>query len=210
MENINNENIAYRVKPERDIDGRIRVLHRNMLLPCDNLLDNCNWNTKAKPIQKKQSKKTASGLLPKKNDNEEERVTLNKDGSEMGEIIVFTTREIQFFSKENRGNIEKEEKEGQKVEEKVDFSTELEKSRQELHREKVARPKGNEKMIVIDDGSTFCEIEGQKVDNKVDSPIEFKKSKGKEEIITLDVVKQEAERWRIKIKVELKEAMRNP
>ena len=45
----------------------------------------------------------------------------------------------------------KEEKESQKVEEKVDFSIELEKNRKELHREKVARHKGNEKMIVLDD-----------------------------------------------------------
>ena len=176
MENINNENITYKVKPERDIDERIPVLHRNMLLPCDNLLDNFNWNIKAKPTQKKQSKNTASGLLPKKNDSEEERVTGNKDGSEMGEIIAFTPREIQIFTEENRDNIEKEETKGQKVEEKVDLSIELEKSRQELHREKVARPKGNEKMLVIDDGSKYCEIEGQKVDKKVDSPIVGKNS----------------------------------
>ena len=85
----------------------------------------------------------------------------------MGEMTAFTPREVQIFSKENGGNIEKEQKEGQKVEDKVDFSIELQKSRQELQREKVARPKGNEKMIVTDDGSEYCEI-GQKVDKKVD------------------------------------------
>ena len=70
-------------------------------------------------LTKKQNKKTASGLVPKKNDNEEGRVTGNEDdGSEMGEMIAFTPREIQIFSKENSGNIEREEKEGQKVEEK--------------------------------------------------------------------------------------------
>ena len=106
----------------------------------------------------------------------EERVTGNEDGSEMGEIIAFTPREIQIFTKENRDNIQKEETKGQKVEEKVYFSIESEKSRQELHREKVARPKGNEKMLVIDDGSKYCEIEGQKVDKKVDSPIVDKNS----------------------------------
>ena len=57
--------------------------------------------------------------MPKKDDNEEGRVTGNEDdGSEMGEMIAFTPREIQIFSKENSGNIEREEKEGQKVEEK--------------------------------------------------------------------------------------------
>ena len=111
-----------------------------MFLPCDNILDNLNWNIKTKPSHKKQNKKTTFGLLSKKNDNEEERVTGNEgDGSETGEIIAFTPREIQVFSKENSENIQKEEKEGQEVEEKVDVSIELEKSRQELHREKVAR-----------------------------------------------------------------------
>ena len=49
--------------------------------------------TYSKKTQKKQNKKTAYGLLPKKNDNEEGRVTRNEDdGSEMGEMIVFTPR----------------------------------------------------------------------------------------------------------------------
>ena len=167
VENINNENIAYKVKPERDTDGRIRVLHRNTLLPCDDLLDNFNWNIKTKPTHKKQNKKTASGLLPKKSDNEEVKVTRNKnDGSEMGEMIAFTPREIQIFSRENSESIEKEEKEDQKVEGKVDFSIELENSRQEMHKEKAVRSKGNEKIIVVNDGFEYCEIGGGKMDNK--------------------------------------------
>ena len=114
VENINNENITYKVKPERETDGTIRVLHRNIILPCDDLLDNFSWNIKTKPNhKKKQNKKTASGLLPKKNHNEEGRVTRNEDdGSEMGEMKAFTPREIQIFSKEKSDNIEKEEKEG--------------------------------------------------------------------------------------------------
>ena len=100
-----------------------------MLLACDDLLDNFNWNIKTKPTPKKQNKKTASGLLPTKNDNEEGRVTGNEDdGSEMGEMIAFTPKEIQIFIKENSYNIKKEEKESQKVEDKVDFSIELERS----------------------------------------------------------------------------------
>ena len=112
------------MKPERNTDGRIRVLHRNMLLPSDDLLDSFNWNIKTKPTKKKQNKKATSGLPPMKNDNEKGRATGNEgDGSEMGKMIVFTPREIQIFSKENSGNIEKEEKEVQKVEDKVeDFS----------------------------------------------------------------------------------------
>ena len=138
-----------------------------MLLPCDNLLDNFNWNINTQPTHEKQNKRTASRQLPKKNDSEEESVTENEDdGSEIGEMIEFTPREIQTFSKENSDKIEKKEKEGQKVDEKVDFSIELEKSGQELRREKVVRPKGNEKMIVIDDGSEYCEREGRKMEDK--------------------------------------------
>ena len=49
--------------------------------------------------------KTASGLLSKKNNNEEEQVTGNEDdGSEMGEMIAFTQRENQIFSKESSDN----------------------------------------------------------------------------------------------------------
>ena len=104
----------------------------------------------------------------------------------MGEMTAFTPREIQIFSKENGGNIEKEQKEGQKVEDKVDFSIELQKSRQELQREKVARPKGNEKMIVTDDGSEYCEI-GQKVDKKVD--FQYNQRKNRQELHRKKVVR---------------------
>ena len=81
-------------------------------------------------------------------------------------MIEFTRREIQTFSKENSDKIGKKEKEGQKVDEKVDFPIESEKNERELPREKVVRPEGNEKMIVIDDGSEYCETEGRKMEDK--------------------------------------------
>ena len=56
VENINNENVTYKVTSERQ--------------------------------------------LPKKNDKEEESVTEDEDDdSEMGEMIEFTPREIQMFSR---------------------------------------------------------------------------------------------------------------
>ena len=42
IENLNSENITYKVQP--DLSGKIRTFHRNMLLPCNNLLDNFDWN----------------------------------------------------------------------------------------------------------------------------------------------------------------------
>ena len=177
LENLKNKNITYNVKPEKDTSGRIRVPYRNIVLPYDNLLENFNWNIKTELNHKKQDKKTASWQLPKKNDNEEERVTENKDdGSEMGEMIEFTQREIQIFSKKNNDKIEKEKK-IQKIHEEVDFSIELEKSRQELPGEKVVRPKGNEKLIAIDDGSQYCETEGRKMEDKDQGGIKRSKEK---------------------------------
>ena len=55
--------------------------------------------------------------------------------------------------------------EGQKLEEKVDSPIELGKSRQKLHREKVVRPKGNEKIIAVDDGFEYWKTEGRKMEN---------------------------------------------
>ena len=117
VENINNEQIKYKLKPERGTNGRIRVLHRKIFLPYGNLLDNFNWNIKTQPTHKKQNKKTRQ--LPKKNDNEEKCVTESEDDdSETGEMIEFTPREIQIVSKENIDKIENKEKEDQKVNEK--------------------------------------------------------------------------------------------
>ena len=67
----------------------------------------------------------------------------------------------------------RKKREGQKVENKLEFFIKLERSRQELPKEVVTRAKGNEKMIAVDVGSEFCGIEGQKVDKKVDFPIEL-------------------------------------
>ena len=53
LENIKNKNITYNVKPEKDTNGRIRVPYRNKVRPCDNLLDNFNWNIKTELNHKK-------------------------------------------------------------------------------------------------------------------------------------------------------------
>ena len=94
----------------------------------------------------------------------------------MGEMIEFGQREIHIFSKKNNDKIEKEKK-SQKIHEEVDFSIELEKSRQELPGEKVVRPKRNEKLIPIDDGSQYCETEGRKVEDKDQGGIKTIKEK---------------------------------
>ena len=56
--------------------------------------------------------------------------------------------------------------ESQKVDKKVESPIELGKTRQELHREEVVSPKGNENIIAVDDGFEYCETEGRKMENK--------------------------------------------
>ena len=35
--------VVYKVRPEHDPQGKLRILYRNMLMHCDDLLDNYNW-----------------------------------------------------------------------------------------------------------------------------------------------------------------------
>ena len=46
VENINNKNVTYKVKSEKETDGKKRAIHRNLLLPC-NTPDSFNWNIEA-------------------------------------------------------------------------------------------------------------------------------------------------------------------
>ena len=67
--------------------------------------------------------------------------------------------------------------EGQKVDEKVNFPIELQKSGEVLPREKVVRPKENEGMIVKDYGSEYCETECIKMEDKIQEGIRRSKDK---------------------------------
>ena len=44
IENLNSGNITHKMQPENDLNGKICTLHSNMLLSCDNLLDNFDCN----------------------------------------------------------------------------------------------------------------------------------------------------------------------
>ena len=39
IENLNSENITYKLQAQSNLNRKIRTLDRNMLLSCDNLLD---------------------------------------------------------------------------------------------------------------------------------------------------------------------------
>ena len=38
--------VTYKIQPEHNPKAKVRILHRNHVLLCDNLLDNFNWNIK--------------------------------------------------------------------------------------------------------------------------------------------------------------------
>ena len=67
--------------------------------------------------------------------------------------------------------------ESQKVDKKIDSPIELGKSSQELHREKVVRPKGNENIIAAGDGFEYCETGGRKMGHKDQGGINRSKEK---------------------------------
>ena len=38
------DSAVFKVQCENENCGKTKILHRNMLMPCDNLLDNFDWN----------------------------------------------------------------------------------------------------------------------------------------------------------------------
>ena len=47
-----NDPVVYKIRPEHDPKGKIRIVHCNMLMYCDNLLDNFDWNIREPVYQK--------------------------------------------------------------------------------------------------------------------------------------------------------------
>ena len=52
--------VVYKVKQEDEDNSKIRVLHRNMIMKIDDILDNFDWNKKEKVKQKSESPKTSN------------------------------------------------------------------------------------------------------------------------------------------------------
>ena len=49
---IGNDPVVYKIRPEHDSKGKTRIVHRNILMQCDNLLDDFDWNIKEPVYQK--------------------------------------------------------------------------------------------------------------------------------------------------------------
>ena len=78
--------VVYQIRPEKQPNGKIRVLHRNMLMPCNALLDNFNW-----PLQKLQDNKATRGKLTVKSSIQEVDGSDTSDEDDFG----FTPQQIR-------------------------------------------------------------------------------------------------------------------
>ena len=71
------------MQAENDPNGRTRNLHRNMLQPCDDLLDNFNWNLT------KKDKRKAESIVENKTQKVEKHKEIQEESSE-DELPQFT------------------------------------------------------------------------------------------------------------------------
>lgn len=152
------EPVVYKVRSERNQEGKTRVLHRNMLLLCDDLLDNFDWNirdyrkttTNNKTKTKQHMKAIQDQDRVSTNDDEssgsEEEIGLTPQGLHLcrGEESDVETRKGDFAK--DKGNQEKGSKtslESSKMErkmavnmderEEIDFNVEREEVKSQLH-----------------------------------------------------------------------------
>lgn len=97
VEKPNEDGVVYKVKPERNLNGKQRTLHRNMLLPVSDILDNFNWDlsdkdedqgTKGKQKRKKYSVER----------NVPDRSHSNDETDSDDELITFTPNQLQHLS----------------------------------------------------------------------------------------------------------------
>ena len=53
LSSIGNDPVVYEVRPEHNPKAKLRTVHSNMLMHCDNLLDNFDWNIREPAFQKR-------------------------------------------------------------------------------------------------------------------------------------------------------------
>ena len=83
LETYGENPVLYRVQAENDPNGRTRNLHRNMLQPCDDLLDDFNWNLS------KKDKRKAESAVENKTQKVEKHKEIQEESSE-DEVPQFT------------------------------------------------------------------------------------------------------------------------
>ena len=174
-ENLNSENMTYKAQPENDLNGKICTLHRNMLLSCDDLLDNFDWNIigedhtskediKSKPsdahTEIKDRVKSVTHNRSQGNKKEVAYCDAETKNSTENEALEFTLKELQCLDQDkSKRELERDSRnEGYEQQEDVDFITgqtvELD------HKPNVIPKRGRTKKIIqVEYGSDYWERE---------------------------------------------------
>ena len=180
IENLNSENITYKVQPENDLNGKIRTLHRNMLLSCDNPLDNYDWSItgedhisnhkgkeyiKSKPRDANtQIKDRLKNLTPNRSQgNKRKEVAYSdaeRESSTENEALEFTTKEMQCLNQSKiKRELERDSRnEGSGQQEDVNFT--IGQTAELDHKPNIIPKRGRTKKIIqVEDGSDYWERE---------------------------------------------------
>ena len=108
IESYGEDPVIYKVQPENDKNGKARNLHRNMLQPCDELLDNFNWNLSDKDHQHEDN---ALADIKKKSKTKDKREVIStEEESSSDEIPQFTpaalAQPVKYFDNDKSSNIQ--------------------------------------------------------------------------------------------------------
>ena len=180
IENFSSENITYEVQPENDLNGKIRTLHRNMLLSCDNLLDNYDWsiigednitNHKSKEYIQSKPSDTNTQIKERIKNVTHNRSRGNKgkevaysdaetESSTENEALEFTPKELQYLDQGKfKRELERDRKnEGSGQQEDVDFT--IGQTAELDHKPSIIPKRGRtKKTLQVEDGSDYWERE---------------------------------------------------
>ena len=166
------------MQPENDLNGKIHTLHRNMLLSCDNLLDNYDWsiigedhisNHKSKEYIKSKSSDTHTQIKDMVKNVTHNRRRGNKrrvvaypdaetESSTENEALEFTPKELQCLDQgEIKRELERDSRnEGSGQQEDVDFT--IGQTAELDHKPNIIPKRGRTKKIIqVEDGLDYWE-----------------------------------------------------
>ena len=171
--------MTYKVQPGKYLNGKICTLHRNMLLSCDDLLDNFDWNIigqnhtsnhkskediKSKPSDThpeiKDRVKSVTHNRSQGNKKEVAYCDAETKSSTENEVLEFTPKELQYLDQgKSKRELQRDSRnEGSEQQEDVDFIT---GQTVELgHKPNVIPKRGRTKKIIqVEYGSDYWERE---------------------------------------------------
>ena len=102
---IGNDTVIYKIRTECNLKGKSRTVHHNMLMHCDNLLDNFDPNirepvSQKHPVQGRADRKTRK--TNEKIQDQSQEYQLTSSGSD-NEDINFTPKQLRFLEGMGRG-----------------------------------------------------------------------------------------------------------